>query len=103
VAQIALDGARIDAVIRQLVTAAMPQHVRVDLHVEARRARRSLYGTNTLNHTAECLALLLNDVCTAPVRDTADAEEAIAKLGREPGGSLIVPRRARSPLFMTNC
>jgi len=49
------------------------------------------FGTNTLNHTAECLALLLNDVCTAPVRDTADAEEAIAKLGREPGGSLIVP------------
>src|SRR6516164_3409983 len=51
------------------------------------------FGTNTLNHTAECLALLLNDVCTAPVRDTADAEEAIAKLGRDPGGSLIVPRR----------
>ena len=34
VAQIALDGARIDAVVRQFVAAAMPQHVRVDLHVE---------------------------------------------------------------------
>ena len=40
-AQIALDGARIDAVIRQLVAAAMPQHVRVDLHVKARRAGRT--------------------------------------------------------------
>ena len=29
-AQIALDGARIDAVVRQFVAAAMPQHVRVD-------------------------------------------------------------------------
>jgi len=38
VAQIALDGARIDAVVRQFVAAAMPQHVWVDLHVEARRA-----------------------------------------------------------------
>ena len=37
VAQIALDGARIDAVVRQFVAAAMPQHVWVDLHVKARR------------------------------------------------------------------
>ena len=40
-AQIALDGARIDAVIRQFVAAAMPQHVRVNLHVKARRAGRA--------------------------------------------------------------
>jgi hypothetical protein len=38
VAQIALDGARIDAVIRQFVAAAMPQHMRVNFHVEACRA-----------------------------------------------------------------
>ena len=31
------------------------------------------------------------EVTAAPVRDTAEAEEAIAKLGREPGGGLIVP------------
>ena len=43
VAQIALDGARIDAVIRQFVTAAMPQHVRMDFHVEARRAGGTLH------------------------------------------------------------
>ena len=41
VAQIALDGAGIDAVVRQFVAAAMPQHVRVDLHVEARGAGRA--------------------------------------------------------------
>jgi len=43
VAQIALDGARIDAIVRQFVTAAMSQHVRVDLHVEARRAGRAFH------------------------------------------------------------
>ena len=43
VAQIALDGARIDAVVRQFVAAAMPQHVRVDLHVKARRASRTFH------------------------------------------------------------
>ena len=31
------------------------------------------------------------EVTAAPVRDTAQIEEAIAKLGREPGGGLIVP------------
>jgi putative tryptophan/tyrosine transport system substrate-binding protein len=30
------------------------------------------------------------DVTAAPVRDTTEVEEAIAKLGREPGGGLIV-------------
>jgi putative ABC transport system substrate-binding protein len=30
------------------------------------------------------------EVTAAPVRDTAEVEEAIAKLGREPGGGLIV-------------
>jgi hypothetical protein len=34
VAQMALDGPRIDAVVRQFVAAAMPQHVWVDFHVE---------------------------------------------------------------------
>ena len=29
-------------------------------------------------------------VTAAPVRDTAEVEEAVAKLGREPGGGLIV-------------
>jgi hypothetical protein len=42
VAQIALDGARIDTVIRQFVAAAMPQHVRVDLSVKTRRAGHAL-------------------------------------------------------------
>src|SRR5215467_2035400 len=31
------------------------------------------------------------EVAAAPVRNTAEIEEAIAKLGREPGGGLIVP------------
>src|SRR5215471_6796498 len=31
------------------------------------------------------------EVTAAPVRDTAEVEEAIAKLGRQPGGDLIVP------------
>jgi ABC-type uncharacterized transport system substrate-binding protein len=31
------------------------------------------------------------EVTAAPVRDTAEAEETIDKLGREPGGGLIVP------------
>src|SRR5215468_6475276 len=31
------------------------------------------------------------EVMAAPVRDTAEAEEVIAKLGREPGGGLIIP------------
>jgi putative ABC transport system substrate-binding protein len=35
--------------------------------------------------------LIAVEVTAAPVRDTAEAEEAIAKLGREPGGGLIVP------------
>src|SRR5262249_54702914 len=36
VAQIALDRARIDALIGQLVAASMAQHVRVDFHIKAR-------------------------------------------------------------------
>jgi ABC transporter substrate binding protein len=35
--------------------------------------------------------LIVVEVTAAPVRDTAEAEGAIAKLGREPGGGLIVP------------
>jgi ABC-type uncharacterized transport system substrate-binding protein len=31
------------------------------------------------------------EVTAAPVRDTAEVEETLAKLGREPGGGLIVP------------
>jgi putative ABC transport system substrate-binding protein len=31
------------------------------------------------------------EVTAAPVRDTAEVEEAVAKLGRQPGGGLIVP------------
>jgi putative ABC transport system substrate-binding protein len=31
------------------------------------------------------------EVTAAPVRNTAEIEEAIARLGREPGGGLIVP------------
>jgi hypothetical protein len=42
VTQVTLDGARIDAVIRQLVATAMPQHVWMNLHIEARRLRRTL-------------------------------------------------------------
>jgi hypothetical protein len=38
-----LDGTRIDAIIRQFVTAAVPQHVRVDLYVKARRAGRAFH------------------------------------------------------------
>ena len=34
--QIALNRARIDALIGQLVTASVTQHVRVDFHIEAR-------------------------------------------------------------------
>jgi len=34
------------------------------------------------------------EVAEAPVRNTAEIEEAIAKLGREPGGGLIVPSDA---------
>ena len=47
VAQIALDRACIDAIIRQLVPAAMPQHVRVDLHIEASSF------TGSFNHRLE--------------------------------------------------
>ena len=42
-AQIALDRACVDAIVCQFVAAAMPQHVRVDLDVKARRAGRTLY------------------------------------------------------------
>jgi ABC-type uncharacterized transport system substrate-binding protein len=38
---------------------------------------------------AEPLSIAV-EVTAAPVRDTAEIEEAIAKLGREPGGGLIV-------------
>src|SRR5262245_31689446 len=31
------------------------------------------------------------EVTAAPVRDTAEVQEAVAKLGRQPGGGLIVP------------
>jgi hypothetical protein len=43
VPQIALDGARIDAVVRQFVTAAMPQHVRVNFHGEPGSAGHTLH------------------------------------------------------------
>jgi hypothetical protein len=43
VTQIALDGTSIHAIIRQFVAAAMPQHVRVDLHIEARRTSRTFH------------------------------------------------------------
>jgi len=38
VAQIALDGSGIDAIICQFEAAAMPQHVRMDFQIEACRA-----------------------------------------------------------------
>jgi hypothetical protein len=38
-----LDGARIDTIVCQFVAAAMPQHVRVDFHVKARRASGTFY------------------------------------------------------------
>src|SRR5262249_51988785 len=41
VSQIALDRARIDALIGQLVTTSMAQHVRVDFHIEARCLSRA--------------------------------------------------------------
>jgi putative ABC transport system substrate-binding protein len=44
------------------------------------------------------------EVTAAPVRNTAEIEEAFAKLGREPGGGLIVPPDAftfvHHPLFI---
>jgi hypothetical protein len=40
------------------------------------------------SHSIESIAV---EVTAAAVRDTAEVEEAIAKLGREPGGGLIVP------------
>jgi hypothetical protein len=43
VTQTALNGSRIDAVIRQFVTAAMPQHARMDFHVEAGRSGRAFH------------------------------------------------------------
>jgi ABC-type uncharacterized transport system substrate-binding protein len=42
------------------------------------------------------------EVTAAPVRNTAEIGEAIAKLGREPGAGLIVPP-AHSPLSITSC
>ena len=38
VAEIGLNGPGIDAVVRQLEAASMPQHVRLDLHIETSRA-----------------------------------------------------------------
>jgi hypothetical protein len=35
VAEVGLDGPGIDAVVGQFEAASMPQHVRVDLHIEA--------------------------------------------------------------------
>jgi hypothetical protein len=43
VAQIALDGSRIDAIICQFEAAAMPQHVRMDFHVETDRFGRAFH------------------------------------------------------------
>jgi putative ABC transport system substrate-binding protein len=44
------------------------------------------------------------EITAAPVRDTAEIEEALAKLGRNPGGGVIVPPDAFSivhhPLFI---
>jgi hypothetical protein len=42
VAQIALDGARIDAVVGQFVAAAMPQHMWVNFHSAASAARSTM-------------------------------------------------------------
>ena len=42
-AKIALNDTGIDAVIRQFVTAAMPQHVRVDFRVKAGRSGRRAF------------------------------------------------------------
>jgi hypothetical protein len=41
VAQIALDGPRIDAIIGQLIATGMAQHVRMDFHIEARGLSRA--------------------------------------------------------------
>jgi hypothetical protein len=43
VTKITLDGARIDAVIRQFIAAAMSQHMRVDFLVKAGRSGRAFH------------------------------------------------------------
>ena len=42
-AKIALNGTGIHAIIRQFVTAAMPQHMRVDFRVKAGRSGRAFH------------------------------------------------------------
>ena len=43
VAQIALDGSGIDTIICQFEAAAMPQHVRVNLHIETGHFGRAFH------------------------------------------------------------
>ena len=49
----------------------------------------SSYYANLRSFEAEPRSIAV-EVTAAPVRDTAEVEEAVAKLGREPGGGLIV-------------
>jgi cytochrome c2 len=61
VSQIALDRARIDALIGQLVTASMAQHVRMNFHIEARSLSRAFDHCLKTPRRKRCAALAHKD------------------------------------------
>ena len=61
VTQIALDRARIDTLIGQLVTTSMPQHVRVGLYVEASSLSHALHHHLKAPYRKRCPALANED------------------------------------------
>src|SRR5262249_39357736 len=77
VAQIALDRARIDALIGQLVTTSMAQHVRVDFHVEARSLSRALHHRLKTPRRKRCPTLAHKDEvrsCRLPFQPAQGAQ-----------------------------
>ena len=66
--EVSLDGAGIDALVGQLVAARVPEHVRMELHIEARRA------AGALDHPLKATG---GERCTA----LADKQERIVAVG----------------------
>ena len=55
--EVSLDGAGIDALVGQLVAARVPEHVRMELHIEARRAAGALDHPLKATGGERCTAL----------------------------------------------
>ena len=108
-AKIALNGTGIHAIIRQFVTAAMPQHMRVDFRVKAGRSGRAFHhGLETTlsprslaKYEGRFGARFFAEIACENVGTTIGFPDLVMREGRQMYGARpcerIVPSTRRAP------